>query len=121
MCMRQILADMKANFFAALTGMFLYLSLARMFPVLQDLVDEPPDNMADATPTQYFLASRRKSAYRLCLANLGFLTALAILAPLVRKRCRKINTTENMRDFNFSFQISYEKEIEEQIESIICS
>ena len=81
--LRDILEAMKANFFAALTGMFLYLSLARMFPVLQDLVDEPPEDNDELTPCQYYKAARRKSAIRLMLANLGFLTALGILAPLV--------------------------------------
>jgi hypothetical protein len=37
-----IKAALKAKFFAALTGMFLYLSLARMFPVLQ--VRKRPQN-----------------------------------------------------------------------------
>jgi len=84
--LRDILADLKADFFAALTGMFLYLSLARMFPVLQELVDEPPDETEHLSPCEFYKAARRKSIIRLLLANLGFLTALGILGPLVRTR-----------------------------------
>ena len=80
--------------------MFLYLSLARMFPVLQDLIDEPPDHSDHLTAKQYFKLSRRKSGYRLLISNLGFMMALAILAPLVRilaPRCRDLKFQEFSR------------------------
>jgi hypothetical protein len=76
------LENMKPRLFAALTGMFLYLSLARLFPVLQELVDEPPQNEG-MTALEMFRAARQKSAIRLLIANGGFILAYMLLAPLV--------------------------------------
>ena len=63
--------------------MFLYLSLAQLFPVLQELVDEASDEIEHLSPAEFYKAARNKSLIRLLLANLGFLTAHGILGPLV--------------------------------------
>ena len=60
--------QIQAYFFAALAGIFLYLSLSSLFPILQGLIDQE---------------SSKKSLIRLLLANLGFGMAIALLLPLV--------------------------------------
>jgi hypothetical protein len=77
-----IKAAVKAKFFAALTGMFLYISLARMFPAMQELVDAPPKENRISSKAYYQLA-RKKIYWRLFIANVGFVCAFGILAPLV--------------------------------------
>ena len=54
--------------FSALAGIFLYLSLGSMFPILQDLVNHQ---------------SRKTSLIRLGFANLGFFTAMGLILPIV--------------------------------------
>jgi len=54
-------------FFAALSGIFLYISLTSFFPVLQTLIDQ----------------AEKQKLTRLLLANFGFLTAIGIVLPLV--------------------------------------
>ena len=78
-----IKAAVKAKFFAALTGMFLYISLARMFPAMQELVDAPPKENRISSKAYHQLA-RKKIYWRLFIANVGFICAFGILAPLVR-------------------------------------
>ncbi|CAG5105061.1 Oidioi.mRNA.OKI2018_I69.chr1.g1798.t1.cds [Oikopleura dioica] len=92
-----IKAAVKAKFFAALTGMFLYISLARMFPAMQELVDAPPKESRVSAKAYHQLA-KRKVYWRLFIANVGFVSAFCILAPL----------------------IYYENSIQEKIEEIIC-
>ena len=65
----------KGYIFAALSGIFLYLSLATLFPVLRNLMSEST-----------LLAStgfRRRGVLRLILAIGGFLLAMGIIIPLV--------------------------------------
>jgi len=64
-------------FFAALAGIFLYLSMSSLFPILQNLID----------PAQQ---SGRNSMKRLGLANLGFFSAMGFMLPLVRYIKKKI-------------------------------
>jgi len=54
-------------FFATLSGLFLYISLTSFFPVLQALIDQ----------------AEKQKLTRLVLANLGFLTSIGIVLPLV--------------------------------------
>lgn len=60
--------QIQAYFFAGLAGIFLYLSLSSLFPILQNLIDQE---------------SSMKSLIRLGLANLGFGMAIGMLLPLV--------------------------------------
>jgi len=65
----------KGYIFAALSGIFLYLSLATLFPVLRNLMSEST-----------LLAStgfRKRGLLRLMLALMGFLLAMGIIIPLV--------------------------------------
>ena len=78
----------RAYFFAALVGMFLYLSLGSLFPVLQDLIDEPP-NKFDVSNSTYAKAARKQSLMRLLSANFGFMCSLVIIFPLVCIRLKK--------------------------------
>ena len=78
-------------FFAALSGIFLYISLTSFFPVLQALIDEAgklprlkpyPIYLNLNALTKYMFIERQKLT-RLLLANFGFLTAIGIVLPLV--------------------------------------
>jgi len=65
----------KGYIFAALSGIFLYLSLSTLFPVLRNLMSEST-----------LLAStgfRKRGVLRLVLALGGFLVAMGIIIPLV--------------------------------------
>ena len=65
----------KGYIFAALSGIFLYLSLSTLFPVLRNLMSEST-----------LLAStgfRKRGLLRLMLALGGFLLAMGIIIPLV--------------------------------------
>ena len=69
-----------------------------MFPALQELVDEPLEDGEGLSDAQYHAKSRKQSSIRLVIANCGYFTALAIVAPLVL----------------------YEHELQLKIEQLIC-
>ena len=88
------LKDIAFYFFAALSGIFLYISLASLFPVLQDMIDDQV--VIGKIPTRDYDVSmilgyfddgqeshRGQQMRRLFLANLGFLTAMGLVLPLV--------------------------------------
>merc|ERR1712130_345778 len=64
MSLKTQLDTIKLDLFAALTGMFLYLSLATVFPALQELVDEPLEDRDDLSDAQYHVKSRKQSSIR---------------------------------------------------------
>jgi len=81
------LSKIKYYFFGALSGIFLYMSLASLFPVLQEAIDDVEINDIDIDSdidlSHKDRALRRQHLRRLFLANLGFGTAMALVVPLI--------------------------------------
>jgi len=71
-------------FFGALVGLFLYMSLGSIFPVLQDIIDEPP-NIKNLSNAEYAKVARKQSLFRLVIANVRFLSSMLIVVSLVSK------------------------------------
>lgn len=83
MGLKSSLEDSEEYFFGALAGIFLYISLSSLFPVLHDIIDDPEviGNFDD--PGRQAKAFRNQQFRRLLLANFGFFTAMGLMVPLV--------------------------------------
>lgn len=81
------LREIKYYFFGALSGIFLYMSLASLFPVLQEAIEDhtvdPEDEEIDLDLEKKEQKLRHRLLIRLILANLGFIIALAIVLPVI--------------------------------------
>ena len=87
MGLKSSLEDSEEYFFGALAGIFLYISLSSLFPVLHDIIDDPEviGNFED--PGRQAKAFRNQQFRRLLLANFGFFTAMGLMVPLVSLHC----------------------------------
>ena len=73
------LKSIQVYFFAALSGIFLYISLASLFPVLQAIIENTDGIEEDLSEEDFHKAHQRQEMRRLGLANLGFFTAMGLV------------------------------------------
>lgn len=81
MSLKTYLKDGEEYFFGALAGIFLYISLSSLFPVLHDIIDDT-EVIGDFDMDENE-AFRRQQLKRLLLANFGFFSAMALMVPLI--------------------------------------
>ena len=82
MSLKSYLESGEEYFFGALAGIFLYISLSSLFPVLHDIIDDTEIiGEYDMDDNEAF---RRQQLKRLLLANFGFFTAMGLMVLLVR-------------------------------------
>ena len=88
MSLKTYLKNGEEYFFGALAGIFLYISLSSLFPVLHDIIDDQEIiGNHDMDENEAF---RRQQLKRLLLANFGFFSAMGLMVPLVSKLESKI-------------------------------
>ena len=79
MALEYELKNVQVYFFAALSGIFLYISLASLFPVLLTIIEDT-DGLDDILNDEEFhLAHQKQEMRRLGLANLGFFVAMGLV------------------------------------------